>query len=152
MKVLAIDVGTGTQDIYLYDSQLDIENGVKLVEKLETIGVKRSSMYLDILVQPLSVESENGNYAFKAIETLMQTLPGIHTTCGLSNISFGLPERFLFNRTFMIIAMSKGLDSAIIDPLDKKMMTAIYTANAMLGKDFFCGDFLDAMRAGKIQN
>jgi 5-methyltetrahydrofolate--homocysteine methyltransferase len=98
------------------------------------------------------VDSENGNYAFKAIETLMQELPGIHTTCGLSNISFGLPERFLFNRTFMIIAMSKGLDSAIIDPLDKKMMTAIYTANAMLGKDFFCGDFLDAMRAGKIQN
>jgi 5-methyltetrahydrofolate--homocysteine methyltransferase len=132
-------------------SEKVVENAVALVEKLEALGVKRSSIYLDILVQPLSVDSENGNRAFKSIETIMQTLPGVHTTCGLSNISFGLPERYLFNRTFIILAMSRGLDSAIIDPLDKKIMTAVYAANAMLGKDDFCGDFLDAMRAGKLQ-
>jgi 5-methyltetrahydrofolate--homocysteine methyltransferase len=131
-------------------SEKVVENAVGLVEKLEGRGVKRSSIYLDILVQPLSVDSENGNTAFKSIETIMQTLPGVHTTCGLSNISYGLPERFLFNRTFVVIAMNKGLDSAIIDPLDKKIMTAILTANAMLGMDEYCGDFLDAMREGKL--
>jgi len=127
-----------------------IGNAVNLTQKLEASGVKRSSIFLDFLVQPLSVGTENANLAFQCIETINAKLPGVHTTCGLSNISYGLPERFLINRTFLTVAMSRGLDSAIIDPLDKKIMTSIISTDMILGNDEYCGEFIDAMREGKI--
>ncbi len=127
-----------------------VENAVGLVEKLETLGLKRSSIYLDPLIQPLSTDTQNGNAALNSIATIMEKLPGVHTTCGLSNVSYGLPERFLINRTFLVCAMDRGLDSAIIDPLDKKIMTNVITAEMILGKDEYCGNFIEAMRAGKI--
>ena len=89
--------------------------------------------------------------ALASISTIMTQLKGVHTTCGLSNISYGLPERFLVNRTFMVLAMANGLDSAIIDPLDRKMMTNIITSETLLGKDEYCGDFIEAMREGKLE-
>ncbi|MFW9998157.1 MAG: dihydropteroate synthase [Candidatus Odinarchaeota archaeon] len=131
-------------------SEKTVENALRLVEKLEGLGVKRSSIYLDPLVQPISVETENGKTALKSISTIMTSLPGVHTTCGLSNVSYGLPERFLVNRTFLVCAVAHGLDSAIIDPLDKKIMTSVITAEMILGKDEFCGEFIDAMREGKL--
>jgi len=131
-------------------SEKIVENALRLVEKLEGLGVKRSSIYLDPLVQPVSVDTENGKAALKSISIIMQSLPGVHTTCGLSNVSYGLPERFLVNRTFLVCAVAHGLDSAIIDPLDKKIMTSIITAEMIMGKDEYCGEFIDAMREGKL--
>jgi len=54
----------------------------------------------------------------KAIEKIMREFPGVHTTCGLSNVSYGLPSRRLVNRTFLTAAIMAGLDSAIMDPTD----------------------------------
>lgn len=127
-----------------------VENAVRLVKKLEALGLKRSSIYLDPLIQPLSTDTENGKTALASIATIMESLSGIHTTCGLSNVSYGLPERYLINRTFLVFAMDKGLDSAIIDPLDKKIMTNLLTAEMILGRDEYCGNFINAMREGKI--
>ena len=126
------------------------ENASALVERLEAIGLERSAIFIDPLIQPISVDTENGKAALKAIEMIMGNLPGVHTTCGLSNISYGLPERFLVNRVFAVSAMTRGLDSAIIDPLDQKMITAITTAKMILGEDEFCGDFIDAVREGRL--
>ncbi len=126
------------------------ENAAKLTEKLEKLGLGRSSIFLDPLIQPISVDTENGKMALNAIGTIMEELPGVHTTCGLSNISYGLPERYLVNRTFVVCAMTRGLDSAIMDPLDTKMMTNILTTLMILGQDEYCGDFIDATREGKI--
>jgi 5-methyltetrahydrofolate--homocysteine methyltransferase len=78
----------------------------------------------------------------------MKQFSGIHTACGLSNISFGLPARKFLNQTFMVMAIAKGLDAAIVDPLDKKMMAGIVAAEAMVGKDNFCMNYLKAYRAG----
>ena len=129
-----------------------VENALKLTEKLEKLGLDRSGIYLDPLIQPISVDTENGKIALNSIGTIMEELPGVHTTCGLSNISYGLPERYLVNRTFLVCAMTMGLDSAIIDPLDTKMMTAILTTLMILGKDEYCGDFIDGVREGKIES
>lgn len=126
------------------------ENAAILVEKLEALGLKRPAIYLDPLLQPLSVDTENANMAIRSISSIMCELSGVHTTCGLSNVSYGLPERFLVNRTFIVCAMTNGLDSAIIDPLDKKMMTNIITTEMVLGKDEYCGEFIGAMREGKL--
>lgn len=128
-----------------------VENARKLVEKLEALGVKRGSIYLDPMIQPVSTDTDMGAVALASIETIMTTLPGVHTTCGLSNVSFGLPERFLVNRHFLTCAMARGLDSAIIDPLDRKIMTSIYTTEMVLGRDEYCEKYIDAVREGKIE-
>jgi 5-methyltetrahydrofolate--homocysteine methyltransferase len=79
------------------------------------------------------------------------TFEGIHTLCGLSNISFGLPERKFLNQTFMVMAIAKGLDGAIVNPLDKKMMANIIAAEALMGKDEYCGNYLTAYREKKFE-
>ena len=82
----------------------------------------------------------------------MQTYEGIHTACGLSNISYGLPVRPFLNQTFMVMAITKGLDGAIVNPLDKKMMASIKAAETLVGKDNFCMDYLKAYRAGMFES
>ncbi len=128
-----------------------VDNARRLVEKLEKSGVKRSSIYLDPMIQPISTDTEMGLVALGSIETIMGELPGVHTTCGLSNISYGLPERFLVNRHFLTCAMVKGLDSAIIDPLDRKIMTSVFATEMLLGQDEYCERFIDAVREGRIE-
>jgi 5-methyltetrahydrofolate--homocysteine methyltransferase len=81
---------------------------------------------------------------------ITRTFPGVHTMCGLSNISFGLPERKFINQAFMIMAIGRGLDGAIVNPLDSKMMGAIVTAEMLIGRDNFCMNYLKAYRAGKL--
>jgi 5-methyltetrahydrofolate--homocysteine methyltransferase len=128
-----------------------VENARRLVAKLEAIGVKRGSVYLDPMIQPVSTDTDMGLVALNSIEAIMTSLPGVHTTCGLSNVSYGLPERFLVNRHFLTCAMVKGLDSAIIDPLDRKIMTSIFTTEMVLGKDEYCANYIDATREGRIE-
>lgn len=128
-----------------------VENARRLVAKLEALGVKRGSIYLDPMIQPVSTDTDMGLVALNSIETIMTSLAGVHTTCGLSNVSYGLPERFLVNRHFLTCAMVKGLDSAIIDPLDRKIMTSIFTTEMVLGKDEYCANYIDATREGRIE-
>ena len=70
--------------------------------------------------------------------------------CGLSNISYGLPGRKFLNRVFMVMAIAKGLDGAIVDPLDRRMKANIIAAEALAGKDDFCANLLKAYRAGEL--
>ena len=80
----------------------------------------------------------------------MGRFAGIHTTSGLSNISFGNPKRRLINRSFLSMMIAYGLDSAILDPLDQKMIAALKTADMLAGNDEYCRNFLNAVRAGII--
>jgi cobalamin-dependent methionine synthase I len=120
----------------------------KLINGLLQNQVKLENIFVDPLVQPISVNNCFGVAFLDAVEHIMKQFPGIHTACGLSNISFGLPSRNFLNQTFMVMAIAKGLDGAIVNPLDKKMMAAILAAEAMVGKDNFCRDYLKAYRAG----
>ena len=81
-----------------------------------------------------------------AIEQIIERFPGIHTACGLSNISYGLPERKILNQTFMTMAICKGLDGAIVNPLDRKMMANIVAAETLAGRDDFCMNYLQKYR------
>jgi hypothetical protein len=62
----------------------------------------------------------------------------------------GLPGRLFLNQTFVSMAIAKGLDSAILNPLDKRMMATILAAEALKGKDAFCLTYLDAYRSGQL--
>ncbi len=123
----------------------------KLVNDLVQKGVDIKNIYVDPLVQPVSTNDKYGVEFFNAIERIMTGMPGVHTICGASNISFGLPKRPLLNRSFMTMAVLKGLDGAITNPLDNRMMATIVTAEALAGKDSFCMNFLEAYRAGKLE-
>ena len=110
------------------------------------------SIYIDPIVQPISTDITKGKMALLGVSEIMEKYEGIHTTSGLSNISFGNPKRRLINRFFLSMMIAYGLDSAILDPLDQKMIEAIKTADMLAGNDGYCRNFLTAVRAGQIGN
>jgi len=158
-KMLPMVSGTGCKVVALCmsdkgmpetaDERLAIAD--ELVNALVRNNVDIGDIYVDPLVQPLSTRDDYGMEFLGAVEKIMEKFPGVHTICGLSNISYGLPERKLLNRAFMVMAVTKGLDSAVIDPTDKKMMTAVIVAEALAGRDEFCSGLIGAYRAGKLE-
>ncbi|MCX7729666.1 MAG: methyltetrahydrofolate cobalamin methyltransferase, partial [Candidatus Caldatribacterium sp.] len=86
----------------------------------------------------------------ETLKEIKEEFPGVRTICGLSNISFGMPNRRLLNRTFLALCAGYGLDAAIIDPLDRELMSVLYAALALLGQDEFCMNYIAAYRAGKL--
>lgn len=121
-----------------------------LVKELNNIGIATGSIYIDPLVQPISTDINKGVMVLDAVRGIKAKYPDVHITGGLSNISYGLPQRHIINRTFITLMMDAGMDSAIIDPLDAKIMAGIKTADMLLGNDAFCGNFLKGVRAGTI--
>ena len=85
------------------------------------------------------------------IQGIKAEFPGVHVIAGISNVSQGLPIRKLLNQTMTILAMDRGLDAAIIDPMDKYLMALIASARALLGQDDFCMDYITLARAGKFE-
>ncbi len=123
-----------------------------LVKELNTIGIPTASIYVDPLVQPISTDSTKGVMVLDAVRAIKTEFPDVHITGGLSNTSYGLPQRHIINRTFVTLMMDAGMDSAIIDPLDKKIMGTIRTADMLLGYDDFCMNYLKGVRSGSIKN
>ena len=80
----------------------------------------------------------------------MNDFPGVNTICGLSNISFGLPERRLINRNFLALCLAYGLSAVILDPTDQKLMATLLTNEMLLGRDEYCGNFIDAYHNNRI--
>jgi 5-methyltetrahydrofolate corrinoid/iron sulfur protein methyltransferase len=127
------------------DDRLDIAD--QLINSLVKNDVPLDNIFVDPLVQPMSVKNDFGVEFLNAVEAIMKRFEGVHTACGLSNISYGLPARKFMNQNFMVMAISKGLDGAIINPLDKRMMAAIVTAETLAGRDNFCMNYLKAYRS-----
>jgi 5-methyltetrahydrofolate--homocysteine methyltransferase len=121
----------------------------KLIEALCAEGIAQDRIYLDPLIQPVSVQNDFGIIALETIRLIRGEFENVHTICGLSNISFGLPERGKINRYFLSMAMCAGLDSAILNPLDDELMSAIKASEALLGKDRFCKNYIKAFRQKK---
>ncbi|MDY6793163.1 MAG: dihydropteroate synthase [Thermodesulfobacteriota bacterium] len=144
-------IGLCMDDAGMPSSSEDIiARAEKLVKELENIGSNQDSIYLDPLVQPISTDSTKGTMVLNAVRSIKNKFPKVHITGGLSNISYGLPQRKIINRTFVALMMEAGMDSAIIDPLDSAIMATIKTADMLLGNDNFCGNYLKGVRAGAI--
>lgn len=122
----------------------------KLIDALTDAGVKPERIFVDPVIAPLSTAHETALHVFQAIRAIKEHSPTSHVTCGLSNISFGLPNRKLINRVFLALCMMAGLDSAIMDPLDEKIMAELITAEALLGLDEWCMNYITASREGKL--
>ena len=128
-----------------------IENASFLVKNLTQMGIPLQNIHLDPMIQPIGVNKNNGLLALETIRQVHLEFPGVKTICGLSNVSYGLPNRFLINRTFLVLCLGAGLDGAIIDPLDKKMMTNIVVAETLTGRDEYCMKYLKANRARALE-
>lgn len=123
----------------------------KLINGLVKNGISPGNIYVDPLVQPVSVDGSFGIEFLKAISLIKEKFSGVHAMCGLSNVSYGLPARPFVNQTFMSMAVAYGLDGAILNPLDKRMMANIIAAEALAGRDRYCVNFMKAQRAKKFE-
>ncbi|AFM00433.1 MULTISPECIES: methyltetrahydrofolate cobalamin methyltransferase [Desulfitobacterium] len=119
-----------------------------IINKLVQAGVPLEDIYIDPLVTPISTDQKNGKILLNVIRTIMENYPGIHTICGLSNISYGLPARKVLNRLFMVQTMSAGMDSYILNPTDKGMLGSLKGSMALLGLDRHCRAYNNAYRDG----
>lgn len=124
--------------------------GSELVGRLVSEGIPLGNILVDPLVQPISVDTGMGTAALEAISRMMADFPGVHTVCGLSNVSFGLPQRHLINRNFLALCMCHGLSAAILDPTDRELLATLLSVEMLLGRDEYCERFIDAYQRGKI--
>jgi 5-methyltetrahydrofolate--homocysteine methyltransferase len=122
----------------------------KCAEFMDEYGIPIDDVFFDTIVQPVSSGPEQGLAFLEAVKRINSKFPEAHIVCGLSNISYGLPNRKLVNRVMVTMAMANGMDAAIMDPTDKQMMATIYAAQALLAKDDYCMEYIRASRAGKL--
>lgn len=128
-----------------------IETAGHLIEKVTASGIGIDALYIDPLVFPIAADSNSACATLDAIEAIMKQYPGVHTVCGLTNVSHGLPNRRLVNRTFLAEAIARGLDAAILDPTDKKLFSVLRAARMLMGKDAFCMQYIKAFRKGLLE-
>ena len=120
----------------------------RIVEDLSKYDIPPERILFDPLVIPVGVGATQGMVTLQTLHQIKQRYPGARTTMGLSNISFGLPNRGMINQAFLLLSMYAGLDSAIINPSVRKMMGFIKIGKMLLGKDTFCKEYLTAHRKG----
>ncbi|MDQ7783839.1 MAG: dihydropteroate synthase [Desulfomonilaceae bacterium] len=146
-EVVALCMGRASMPTTVEDR---VEVGKELVAKLMEAGISAERIYVDPLIQPVSVDVQMGIAALGAIREIMKAFPGVKTICGLSNVSYGLPERRLINRSFLALAMSYGLSAAILDPMDRRLMGTLLAVDMLLGRDEYCEKFIEAYQEGRI--
>lgn len=131
-----------------------VEKRLKIAEKIIGRAIKEGispgRLHIDPLVMALSTDDNSMTKFMECTREIKKWYPEIHITSGLSNISFGLPLRKSINQYFLALAMSVGMDSAIMDPLNQDLMSAIYITDALLGRDRCCRKYTTAYRKGKI--
>jgi 5-methyltetrahydrofolate--homocysteine methyltransferase len=122
----------------------------RIVEKAAGYGIGPERIYVDPLVLALSTANDSMLAFMDALRRIKERHPTIKSTSGLSNISFGMPYRKAINVGFLILALSAGMDSAIIDSTNKDTYAAILSAEALLGKDRYLRNYIKAFREGRI--
>jgi cobalamin-dependent methionine synthase I len=117
---------------------------------MEQAGLPPERIFMDPIITPVSTQAEVVGLIRDAIRAIKDHNPQAHVTSGLSNISFGLPNRKLLNRVAVTLFMQAGMDSAVLDPLDTQIMAQICATEALLCRDEYCMNYLTAFRAGKL--
>lgn len=121
-----------------------------LMEKMAGAGIAPERIYLDPLVMGIATNTASGGIALETIRTAAARFEGVHFSAGLSNISFGLPQRSLINQVFLTLAIEAGLDTAILNPLDRELRGAILATELVLGRDRHCQRYTRASKNGLI--
>jgi 5-methyltetrahydrofolate--homocysteine methyltransferase len=120
----------------------------KVMAAARAVGIPDEHIYIDPLAMTISTNIQSGLIFFETVRAVRAAYPEVHVTAGLSNISFGLPARSYINRAFLTLALQAGLDSAILDPLDRELRATLLAAELVLGRDRHCLNYTRAYRAG----
>ena len=123
------------------DPDVRFEVARKIVSRAEDHGIPREDVVVDPLVMPIGAMGTAGRQVFRLLRRLHDEL-GVNTTCGASNVSFGLPNRTGLNAAFLPMAIASGLTSAITSPLHGEMLLAIKAADVMMGNDPHCAAWI----------
>lgn len=119
------------------DPNVRFEIARKIVNRAADYGIPACDVVVDPLVMPIGAVATSGRQVFELCHRLQSELK-VNTTCGASNVSFGLPNRNGINAAFMSMAISSGMTSAITNPLHAEIMTAIMGADVLMGHDRDC--------------
>jgi len=117
----------------------------KIVHRAADHGIAACDVVVDPLVMPIGAMGTAGRQAFRLLRRLREEL-GVNTTCGASNVSFGLPNRHVVTGTFLTMAIASGMTSAIMNPLHAEVKTAIMAADVLSGNDRDCAAWIRANR------
>jgi 5-methyltetrahydrofolate--homocysteine methyltransferase len=117
----------------------------KIVEHAADYGIKPEDVVVDPLVMPIGAISQAGNQVFELVRRLRSELK-VNTTCGASNVSFGLPQRNGINNAFLPMLIAAGMTSAIVNPLHPELVQAIRAGDVLTGVDDGCGSWIKAYR------
>jgi 5-methyltetrahydrofolate--homocysteine methyltransferase len=113
----------------------------KIVERAADHGIPAADVVVDPLVMPIGAMGTAGQQVFTLVRRLREELK-VNTTCGASNVSFGLPNRHAVTGTFLAMAISHGMTSAIMSPLHAEVKTAIQAADVLAGADADCATWI----------
>ncbi|MBW8036200.1 MAG: methyltetrahydrofolate--corrinoid methyltransferase [Planctomycetes bacterium] len=127
------------------DTDTRVAIAAEIVQKAMEKGFDTQKLFVDPIILPVKVpnaqaQPQNILAAIEQIKYLSDPAP--HITMGLSNLSQGTNERSLINRTFITMALSRGMDSAIVDVLDKDLMNAVATSEMLMNKQIYSDSFL----------
>jgi 5-methyltetrahydrofolate--homocysteine methyltransferase len=127
------------------DINVRFEVAKKIVERAEDHGIPREDVVVDPLVMPIGAINSAGRQVLELVSRLRSELR-VNTTCGASNLSFGLPNPNDLNAAFISMAIGSGMTSAITNPLHSELMQAVRGANVIMGNDAQCARWIDAYR------
>ena len=123
------------------DPDVRFEVARKIVERAADHGIPRSDVVVDPLVMPIGAMGTAGQQVFQLVRRLRSEL-GVNTTCGASNVSFGLPNRHAITGTFLAMAIGAGMTSAIMNPLHPEVKQAVMAADVLAGHDRDCAAWI----------
>ena len=119
----------------------------RIVERAADHGIAAADVVVDPLVMPIGAMHSAGRQVFALVRRLREEL-GVNTTCGASNISFGLPNRNGLNGAFLAMAIANGMTSAITSPLHEEVRQAVMAADVLMGHDPDCAAWIGRYREG----
>ena len=127
------------------DPDVRFEVAKKIVNRASDYGIEKEDIVVDPLVMPIGAMGTAGRQVFRLIGRLRNEL-GVNTTCGASNISFGLPNRAGINAAFLTMAIGAGMTSAITNPLEAPIREAVMAADVLAGHDLHCARWIRSHR------
>ena len=121
-----------------------------LVERAAKAGLKQENLYVDPLVMAISADTVAGATFLEVLRMIREHLPEVHTFCGASNVSHGMPLRKLLNHTFVSMLVACGMDSFLVNVRDQGLMATFLASAALVGQDEWSMEYIRAFRAGKL--
>ncbi len=142
------------------DAEQRVDNARTVIDMALSGGVAAEDIFCDAVIFPISVDPQYGNHYFDAVRSIREEFPRLHIGMGLSNVSFGMPNRKLINQAFIRLGIEAGIDAGLIDPIQTKLSDVLaldmeservgLAVDMLEGRDDFCMNYIQAFRDGKL--